>query len=159
GHIHFTPGTLRHPTPDDFPSVGCAAARFGRQPPDVPAYVALPSVLHDGDGGEVPGQGAGLLGRRFAPFLVKGDPTRADFSLETLELPADVDGRRFRERLGLRAALEREGERLARLPAADHDGYCERAFRLLQSAATRRAFRLADEPDRVRERYGRHHFG
>jgi hypothetical protein len=159
GHLHFTPGTLRHPTPNDFPSVGCAAARFGRTPRDVPAYVALPSVLHDGDGGEVPGQGPGLLGGRFAPFLVKGDPTRADFSLETLELPAEVDGGRFRQRVGLRAALEREGERLAHLPAADHDGNCERAFRLLQSSATRRAFRLADEPDRVRERYGRHHFG
>ncbi|HKI35169.1 MAG TPA: DUF1501 domain-containing protein [Gemmataceae bacterium] len=159
GHLHFTPGTLRHPTPNDFPSVGCAAARFGRQPRDVPAYVALPSVLHDGDGGEVPGQGPGLLGGRFAPFLVKGDPTRADFSLDTLELPDEVDGRRFRERIGLRAALEREGERLARLPGSDHDDNCERAFRLLQSSATRRAFRLADESERVRERYGRHHFG
>ena len=92
GHLHFTPGTLRHPTPNDFPSVGCAAARFGRQPRDVPSYVALPSVLHDGDGGEVPGQGPGVLGGRFAPFLVKGDPTRADFSLDTLELPAEANG-------------------------------------------------------------------
>ena len=25
GHIHVTPGTLRHPTPNDHPSVGCAA--------------------------------------------------------------------------------------------------------------------------------------
>src|SRR5882672_4193486 len=48
GHIHFAPGTLRHPTPNDFPSIGCAVSRFGRQPPDVPAFVALPSVLHDG---------------------------------------------------------------------------------------------------------------
>jgi hypothetical protein len=159
GHLHFTPGTLRHPTPNDFPSVGCAAARFGRPPRDVPAYVSLPSVLHDGDGGEVPGQGPGLLGGRFAPLIVKGDPTRADFSLETLELPADVDGGRFRGRVGLRAALKRAGEGLAHLSAADHDGDCERAFRLLQSQATRRAFRLADESDRVRERYGRHHFG
>jgi hypothetical protein len=43
GHIHATPGTLRHPTPNDFPSVGCAVSRFGRQPKDLPAYVALPS--------------------------------------------------------------------------------------------------------------------
>src|SRR5262245_28339133 len=68
GHIHFTPGTLRHPTPNDHPSVGCAVSRFGPQPRDVPAFVALPSVLHDGDGGEVPGQGAGMLGQRYAPF-------------------------------------------------------------------------------------------
>src|SRR5207237_666563 len=104
GHVHFTPGTLRHPTPDDFPSVGCAAARFGRQPRDVPAYVALPSVLHDGDGGEVPGQGPGLLGQRHAPFLVNGDPTRPDFSIDTLTLPRDLNGGRFRDRIGLQAA-------------------------------------------------------
>src|SRR5436190_1443475 len=24
GHIHFSPGTLRHPSPSDYPSVGCA---------------------------------------------------------------------------------------------------------------------------------------
>src|SRR5438874_2686888 len=64
GHLHFTPGTLRHPTPNDHPSVGCAAARFGRRPADMPAHVSLPSVLLDGDGGEVPGQGPGFLGQR-----------------------------------------------------------------------------------------------
>jgi hypothetical protein len=160
GHIHFSPGTLRHPSPNDFPSVGCAASRFVRPPANVPAYVSLPSVLLDGDGGEVPGQGPGFLGLRHAPFLVKGDPTRPDFSLETLDLPPEVDGRRFRGRTDLRAALDREGERLGRASGAgDHEANYERAFRLLQSPATRQAFRLAAEPDRVRERYGRHHFG
>jgi hypothetical protein len=160
GHIHFAPGTLRHPSPDDFPSLGCAVSRFGRRPRDVPAYVAVPSVLHDGDGGEVPGQGPGLLGQRYAPFLAKGDPTRADFSLETLDLPADVGPARFRGRIGLQAALDREAERLGRVPgSADCDAQYERAFRLLQAPATRRAFRLAAEPERVRERYGRHTFG
>src|SRR5207248_1565965 len=57
GHVHASPGTLRHPSPTDFPSVNCAVNRFGRRPRDLPATVALPSVLHDGDGGEVPGQG------------------------------------------------------------------------------------------------------
>jgi hypothetical protein len=160
GHIHATPGTLRHPAPTDFPGVGCAVARFGRQPRDVPAYVALPSVLHDGDGGEVPGQGPGFLGQRHAPFLVNGDPTRSDFSIDTLRLPGDVDGRRFRDRIGLQALLDQEGERLAWLPAGrEMDEHYEQAFRLLQSPATRRALDLAAEPDRVRERYGRHHFG
>src|SRR4029077_4345669 len=42
GHLHAPPGTLRHPSPTDFPSVGCAVNRFGRQPKDMPAYVSLP---------------------------------------------------------------------------------------------------------------------
>jgi hypothetical protein len=160
GHIHATPGTLRHPTPNDFPSVGCAVSRFGRQPRDMPAYVALPSVLHDGDGGEVPGQRSGILGQRAAPFLVKGDPTRPDFSIKTLMLPPDLDTHRFRGRVDLQSALDRQGERIARLPAARAmDSHYERAFRLLQSPAAQRAFNLASEPARVRERYGHHHFG
>jgi hypothetical protein len=160
GHLHATPGTLRHPAPTDFPSVGCAAARFGRQPRDLPPYVALPSVLHDGDGGEVPGQGPGLLGQRDAPFLVHADPTRPDFSIDTLRLPGDVDARRLRDRVGLQALLEREGERLAHLPAArELDDHYGQAFRLLQSPAARRAFELKAEPAALRERYGWHPFG
>jgi hypothetical protein len=160
GHIHATPGTLRHPTPSDHPSVGCAVARFGRQPRNLPPYVALPSVLHDGDGGEVPGQGPGFLGQAFAPFLVDGDPTRPDFSIKALSLPADVDSRRVQRRMGLLAALDHANERLGQAPSTrDAAEHYERAFRLLRSPATQRAFHLATEPNRVRDRYGWHHFG
>jgi hypothetical protein len=160
GHIHFSPGTLRHPTPNDFPSVGCAVGRFGRQPRDVPAYVSLPGVLVDGDGGEVPGQGPGMLGQRWAPFQVIGDPTRPDFNIETLTLASDVDGQRLRGRIDLQRALESHGEQLARLPAGQAlDSHYERAFRLLQSPTARRAFHLAAEPAPVRQRYGMHPFG
>jgi hypothetical protein len=155
GHIHDSPGTLRHPSPTDHPSVGCAVARFGKRPRNVPAYVALPSVLHDGDGGEVPGQGPGLLGQRYAPFLVNADPTRADFSIDTLSLPDDVSDRRLKQRIGLRAALDRRADQAAR----EMEPHYERAFGILQSPATRKAFHLAAEPDRVRERYGKHPFG
>jgi hypothetical protein len=160
GHLHATPGTLRHPSPSDHPSVGCAAAHLGRQPSDLPPYVSLPSVLHDGDGGEVPGQGPGFLGQRHAPFLVSGDPTRRDFSIDALRLPAEVESTRMRRRISLLAALDRESERLTRLPAAGEvDDHQNRAFRLLQSPTTQHAFHLAVEPNRVRDRYGWHHFG
>ena len=160
GHIHATPGTLRHPSPSDHPSVGCAADRFGRQPSGLPSHVSLPSVLHDGDGGEVPGQGPGFLGQRYAPFLVNGDPTQRDFSIDGLRLQPEVDSSRIGRRISLLAALDSESERLAHQPAvgevSDHQS---RAFRLLQSPTTQRAFQLAAEPDRVRGRYGWHHFG
>jgi hypothetical protein len=157
GHIHFTPGTLRHPTPNDFPHIGCAAARFGRHASDLPAYVALPSVLLDGDGGEVPGQGAGILGQHAERFLVQGDPTRPDFSLETLNLPEDVSGERLEGRRHLQAALDERAGQLA--GAGGMASHYERAYRLLQSPVARRAFHLAAEPARVREQYGWHHFG
>ncbi len=160
GHLHFTPGTLRHPTPNDYPSVGCAVSRFGRAPADVPAYVSLPSVLHDGDGGEVPGQGPGFLGQRHAAFLVNGDPSQPDFSIDTLVLPQDISATRFQERTKLHAALDRQAEALARTPAADAvDGHYDRAFRLLQSPKVRQAFDLVDESERTRQRFGWHTFG
>jgi hypothetical protein len=160
GHLHFTPGTLRHPTPNDYPSVNSAVNRFGRQPRDLPATVSLPSVLNDGDGGEVPGQGAGILGQRHSPFLVHGDPTRPDFSIDALTLPADVPQGRLQERIRLQAALNRTNEALARSPSADvADAYNQQAFRLLQSPAARKAFNLASEPAKMRDRYGWHHFG
>jgi hypothetical protein len=159
GHIHFSPGTLRHPTPNDYPHVGCAVSRFGPQPRDVPTYVSLPSVVLDGDGGEVPGQGPGMLGSRYSPFQVLGDPTQPNFTIETLKLPAEVGAARLRDRIGLHAALDAQGERLAAAPAAAIDAHYERAFRLLQSPVVRKAFDLRSEPEAIRARYGWHHFG
>jgi hypothetical protein len=153
GRVHKSPGTLRHPEPDDHPTVGSVFARFGRAPRSLPAAVAMPSVVLDGDGGEVPGQGPGLLGTRYGPMKVIGDPTRRDFSLETLRLPEGVDGRRLAGRRGLQVALERRVSL-----GGDLDGQYERAFRLLSTDETRRAFRLSAEPERVRERYGWHPF-
>jgi hypothetical protein len=160
GRIHATPGTLRHPAPTDHPNVGCAVSRFGRQPRDLPAHVALPSVLHDGDGGEVPGQGPGLLGQRWAPFLVQGDPTRNDFSIETLTLPGELGRQRLQGRIDLQAALDRAAAGRYRPAAAgEMAGHYEEAFRLLQSSAARRAFALTAEPAPTRDRYGNHPFG
>lgn len=159
GHIHFTPGTLRHPTPNDYPHVGCAASRFGPPAREVPTYVALPSLVRDGDGGEVPGQGPGMLGARYAPFQVFGDPTRRDFSLDALRLPNEVTAARFRNRISLHTAIERHGDQLASAPAGAVDANYEKAFRLLESRTVRRAFELNTEPTAVRDRYGWHHFG
>ncbi|WP_410970122.1 hypothetical protein, partial [Salmonella sp. SAL4458] len=68
GRIHASPGTLRHPAPDDHPSISSVVSRFVRTKALVPPAVSFPSVVLDGDGGEVPGQGPGLLGSRFGPM-------------------------------------------------------------------------------------------
>jgi hypothetical protein len=116
--------------------------------------------LHDGDGGEVPGQGPGFLSQRYAPFLVDGDPTRRDFSINALRLPADVDHPRLQGRIGLLSAFDRANEGLARqAPIRGAAEHYTRAFGLVQSPKAQRAFHLAAESDRERDRYGWHHFG
>ncbi|HEY7156482.1 MAG TPA: DUF1501 domain-containing protein, partial [Gemmataceae bacterium] len=39
GHIHISPGTLRHPAPDDYPSVNAAVNRFARPARGMPTTV------------------------------------------------------------------------------------------------------------------------
>src|SRR5207253_6603778 len=50
--------------------------------------------------------------------------------------------------------IERTSPRVAGM-----EGFRERAFGLLSSAATQRAFQLAQEPDPVRDAYGRNIYG
>jgi hypothetical protein len=160
GHIHFNPGPLRKPSPHDFPSIASAVARFGRQPRDMPAAVSFPWGLYEDDGGDVAGQFPGILGQRYAPFHVTGDPTRPDFSIDTLTLPVEMRGPRLGGRLQLRTALDQRAEQAGTLRgAAALDGYYELALRLVQSPAAQRAFQLSAEPGRLRDRYGMNHFG
>jgi uncharacterized protein (DUF1501 family) len=67
-------------------------------------------------------------------------------------------GRLERRREMLRGLVEQSVLKQA-LPAAEMDGYQQRAFDLLTSSATARALRIADEPAAVRSRYGRHAYG
>ncbi|MCI0741540.1 MAG: DUF1501 domain-containing protein [Gemmataceae bacterium] len=158
GHVHFRPGPGSVPTPDDFPQIGAAVGRFGRQPEDMPASVSLPSILVEGDGRIVAGQGPGVLGPRHTPFMVLGDPTREDFSVDTLRLPDDLNADRLRHRADLRSALLQRS-RLASPETIALDESYERVYRLLESPRAQRALNLTNEPARSRDRYGRHHFG
>ena len=65
----------------------------------LPPFVTLPEVVRDAGVNELPGQGAGLLGGRYAPLLFEADTRRGDFPPPDLFGPADpdvgrLDGRR-----------------------------------------------------------------
>jgi hypothetical protein len=97
-----------------------------------------------------PGQFAGWLGSRYEAFCTRADPSRPTFAIGALVPPADVSARRLAARRTLLARLD--GGREPR-------PYHERAFDLLSGSRARAAFRIADEPTRVRDRYGRNPFG
>jgi len=151
--IAFTPGE------NDFPHLGAQLDYGARPRGDVPAAVSLPDPVTDGPY-TTPGQNGGFLGARYAPFAIHGDPGAVGFAVDGLTagpelLPGRVAGRR--------ALLRAVNEQLARLSADRHvarlDGHQQRAFALLTSDRTRRAFDLGREPGRVRDRYGRHKYG
>src|SRR5262249_40404797 len=122
----------------------------------VPAAVSLPDSVTDGPY-TCPGQNGGFLGARHAPFTILGDPSADDFRVEGL---SDFAEERFERRTGLLQAVNKglgtlgDDARLLEL-----NQYQQRAFDLLRSEETRRAFEVQREPVRVRDRYGRHKYG
>ena len=159
GHVHWSPGTLRHPTKRDMPNIGCNAARFLNRPAYLPPHVQLPAIINDGDGEAVPGQEPGILGDDHVPFRVIGDLTRSDFKVPALALPEGMSPQRLQRRVSLQEAIGLQSEYLERAPIGKAVESCyERAISLLSSVKTQEAFDLAEEPDRLRAQYGRHHF-
>jgi hypothetical protein len=144
------------PTENDFPHLG-AQVTFGRpNSGGVPTAISLPDPVSDGPY-TCPGQNGGFLGASYAPFSILGDPSDDAFRVEGLDhVAADELGRRQ----GLLRAVDAGLGRLAddrRVEELGH--YQQRAFALLTSETTRRAFGIECESLRVRDRYGRHKYG
>lgn len=159
GHIHPSPGSLRHPAKSDMPGVGCNAGRFLKHPAYLPPYVGLPAIVNEEDGLPIPGQDAGILGETHAPFRVLGDLTRPDFRVPVLELAQGLSRERLDRRVALREVVDRQREHLAQEQTGRAvDIAYERAVNLLVSPKTEEAFNLSREPAALREKYGDHHF-
>jgi hypothetical protein len=166
GHspLNFSPtGVAVPPSRDDLPAVGAAIARYRPGAKDTFSNVALCGpVLESGITGV--GQSAGLLGPAFDPFRMYDDPTQP-LKLEAYTLPGDVTLDRLQSRVDLRSQLDQHfaapgahaGAEAA--TARGLDPFVERALSLLQSGRALTAFRLEQEPQTLRERFGLTRFG
>lgn len=113
--------------------------------------------------------GPGFLGPRYAPLTVgAADAVQsmpvaagayAELKVDDLTPPAGVDADQFEHRLGLWRMLQTDFVRkhVGASPIAHHTVY-ERAVALMGSNAAE-AFDLSQEPNSVREAYGRGRFG
>jgi len=146
--------------PNLSPSHGAIMRALRADRDGLPSAITLPR--HIANDGEIlwPGQTAGVLGRQFDPWLITCDPSQADFQVPDLALPAEISGDRFSSRRQLLAALN-DGHRQLELAAAgdQFSHHARQAFDLLAGRAARRAFELNEEPDQLRDQYGRNRFG
>src|SRR5712664_3581107 len=151
-------GQLEPPSPNDFPHAGSQIARL--KPPSVSMlpFVLLPRPLQESN---VIGKGGtgGFLGAAYDPYYFYQDPAK-EIKLDDLTLRKGVS----KERLERRATLLRQVE--SSMPEMDRavenyalDRYYQKAFDLVSSGRARDAFDLSKEPDKLRDRYGRHTFG
>ena len=143
---------------DDCPSYG-STLTYLTEHGDLPrgplpiTHVALPHVLHNVV--DLAGQNAGFLGERYDPLQVTSDPNDPKFRVDELSLPSDVPVNRLEDRISLLNELNDSDIHRAQQMQA----YRERASTLIRNEQVQNVFNVRQEPDSIRDRYGRHTFG
>jgi len=154
--------TLINPSRNDYPSLGTRVgwlARRESQGSAVPPYVITPAPHCDSLVYITPGQYGGMLGNQYDPFVLNGDPNARNFKVPNLEPLAGLSLDRIRARQNMLRSLDRGLTEAETAAMRDLDAVREKAFTLVTSAEVRKAFDLTQEPDSVRDRYGRHTWG
>ncbi len=105
--------------------------------------------------------GAGYMGPAYNPFNINGDPNSAGFTVRDVSPPNGVDMERVARRKSILDAFdsfERNSEARQKVVQTMDDFYAQ-AYNLITSPVAKKAFDLKQEPDKVRDSYGRHYFG
>jgi hypothetical protein len=147
--------------PTDHPAIGSVAGLCRPPEATVVPFVSMPYITAEGAGGPPqPGFFGGWLGRSYDPLFVLKDPSAADFAMPELSLPEGVGPGRLKTRRGLETELGGPPPGMSRdRRLCDLDRFQARAFDLLTSNATQRAFGVEREDPRTRDRYGRNIYG
>ncbi len=141
-----------------FPAYGSVVDRLAPSSGEMPTFVSYPHVMRDGS--VTPGQQASFLGKAHDPLFVPQDPNSPDFRLPELSLPAELSVGRLQERRELQKIIDEQSRLLDYSAAARGlDDYYAKALAMLNSTRLRDAFDLSDEPQEVRDAYGRHTYG
>ena len=141
----------RRTTAFEHPAIGCiASAEVGLPDDDMPGFVTIDAGFDKVNGGRLYRSVPAYLGPQHAPLAVHNPLA----GLENLKKGDDFDGR-----LELLSRGEAGFAREHRSPAvAARQAALRRAVRLMRSKRAK-AFRLDDEPEKLREQYGKHKFG
>jgi hypothetical protein len=142
-----------------YPSYGSVVNRFAPiNDPALPTYVSFPHTIRDGSA--TPGQGASFLGKSNAPFFVGQDPSKSNFRLPELSLPASTPLDRLDDRRGLLRLIDEQDRSLGDSSTAKGiDAFYDRALAMLASPKVKKAFDLSQEPATLRDAYGRTTYG
>jgi uncharacterized protein (DUF1501 family) len=100
---------------------------------------------------------AGYLGSALDPLRIKADPSAADFRVEDVSIAENIGADRLNRRRRMLASLDAM-HRLRDQAAgdvADRNAFYGQAYDLIFSPAAKKAFRIDEEPQSVRDRYGR----
>ena len=158
GRYHRQVSSNPLPSPADFPTYGAVLKRlrvtnrFIHEAVHLNAPAFVPFIIS-------PGQNGGFLGREYEPLVV-GDVRDTDAVLPGLAPQPGLPPVRLQRRKNLKESLDAYHADLAKnRKLADMSHLYGQALRMLSSPQYRQAFDLTQEPDALRDRYGRHRSG
>ena len=129
------------------PAIGSVIAKELGQRNELPSYVSIPSS-------STPDR-AGFLGPKYNPFN-SGDPNVPKYAVRDMDLPMGVDWARMEGRHSLLSLVD---SKIRNWDTTDTfetlDSYYKSAFDLMRSPQAKKAFDIAQEPETLRDKYGR----
>jgi len=132
----------------DFPSRGAVAAKELGPRNGLPPYVLSARLDH--------AQGPGFLGSAYAPFWVRGDPSSPDFKIQDVDLPTGVDWNDISDRRWLMKKIDKQfRQRDTQGLFDDRERFFQEAEDIIRSPQVKEAFDIWQEPEPLRNRYGR----
>jgi hypothetical protein len=104
---------------------------------------------------------AGFLGDEFNAFEVGEDPNAATFRVRDLSIEGDAARARLDRRYAMLTDLEKYQKAVegSATPVKAREVFYEKAHGIITSPQAKKAFDIAAESDRTRDRYGRTQFG
>ncbi len=114
----------------------------------LPPYVAVPDAPIAGL--------SGYLSPAYDPFAAMGDPNQAGFRVKNLTPPDQLTLARLLRRRDMVKALDDFAQDVPPTSlTTSRDQFSEQAYSLMTSSAAQAAFRMDEEKDAVRDKYGR----
>lgn len=135
---------LKHPT------IGSVVNHEYKSRGDLPSYLVI------GDSKDE----TGYLSAKYGPFTTGSDPASGNFEVRDVQLPSGVDLDTFESRKRMRDAINAQFRQLETQQAKldTMDSYYQRAYQMMTSQAVRDAFDLSQEPESLKQRYGKGKF-
>jgi hypothetical protein len=133
----------------EYPGYGSAVAKAREAKRGMlPPYVAVPDAPIAGL--------SGYLSPAYDPFAASGDPNSPGFRVKNLTPPDRVTLARLMRRRDMVKALDEFSHDVPPTTlTSSRDQFSEQAYSLLTSSAAQAAFRMDEEKDAVRDKYGR----
>jgi hypothetical protein len=135
-----------------YPTYGSVIAKERGDRNSLPPFVQVGTNVDQRFGGGV----AGFLGDQYNPFVLPGDASRPGFSVRDVTLPGGVDRQRFQHRMKVLATVDTWQGKVESTPAILEaaDVFSQKAYSLITAPQAKKAFDIAAEDPRLRDRYG-----